>query len=82
MKITVGEERIPSLDPGRLDPQELTQLGQLLEGRARLQAQLELLEQKLHLMLLAAKERRGITGTVSVDCVTGVITAENASQEE
>ncbi len=80
MKITVGEERVQDLDPQRLSPQELAQVGQLLESRARLQVQLKMVEQEIHVALLAAKERRGITGQVSVDCETGTI--EPAGEEE
>ena len=82
MKITVGEEQMPDLDPQRLNHQEMAQVGKLLEQRARLQVQLKMLEQELHVALLAAKERRGLLGLVTVDCLTGEIAPRTRNDEE
>jgi hypothetical protein len=73
MKITVGSQPAPGLDAAQLDPQERQQVGKLLEERARLQVQLKLLEQELHLFLLHARDRRGLVGQVDVDTETWAV---------
>jgi hypothetical protein len=82
MKITVGSQPAEGLDSTQLDPQERQQVGKLLEERARLQVQLKLLEQDLHLLLLHARDRRGLVGQVDVDTETWALVARASSEQE
>ncbi len=71
--VIAGASPVPDISPDRLTPQELAELQQLMGARELLHAQLQALEQRLELLVLGARDRRGLSGRVSVHPETGMI---------
>lgn len=78
MRLGVGATLDASLPLGRLAEHERAELARLVGVREELQGQLSTIEAKVQLLLLNARDRRGLAGRVSVDLSTGVITKEES----
>ena len=73
--IHVGSPRDGELPGDRLSAEEMAEVERLLAARSRLEEQSRIVDQQLKLLLLSAKDRRGIEGAVGVDPLTGKIMA-------
>lgn len=71
--IEASVARDPALAEDRLSAEELRELQRLVSERNALLGQVHMVEQRLQLLLLVARDRRGLPGTLRVDAETGTI---------
>lgn len=74
--ITAGAPRDPNLPVDRMTEPELREMQQILAAHGAVREQLAVLEQRLSLFILTARDRRGQAGRIQVDPETGDITRE------
>ena len=72
--ITAGAPQDPNLPVDRMTEPELREMQQILTTHGAVREQLAMLEQRLSLFLLTARDRRGHAGRIQVDPETGAIT--------
>lgn len=71
--IEASVARDASLAEDRLSVEELRELQRLVGERNALLGQVHMVEQRLQLLLLVARDRRGLSGGLRVDAETGMI---------
>lgn len=81
MWIRVGASIDAGLPRDVLTDEERGELRRMLEGREASRAQVALFEQQLQLLLLNARDRRGLSGVLRVDPETGALTAGEGDDE-
>lgn len=77
--ISAGATRDSSLPTDRLSEQELREMHRLLAAHNEAREQVAVLEQRLSLLILTARDRRGLTGKIQVDPESGEIVPEGES---
>ncbi len=70
----------PSADPAQLDPMELQELRELLSARQQSRRELAFVEQRIQLLLVNARDRRGLQGVAHVDPATGRFVVPSTSE--
>lgn len=71
--ITVGKGPQEGLAADRLSAEELQDLHRLLGARQALLEQVAVVEQRMELLVLGARDRRGLSGTIRVRPEDGAI---------
>lgn len=71
--VTAGVAPQAGLPSDRLGPEEFAELQRLLSLRGAVMDQVAVLDQRLELLLLAARDRRGLTGRIRVRPEDGTI---------
>lgn len=71
--IETGAARDTALPSDRLTPDEFAELQRVLGERNGLVSQVQVLEQRLQLLMLVARDRRGLSGQVRIDAETGAL---------
>lgn len=71
--IVAGREVNPALPPDRLSDAEFSELRRLVAAREALAEQAMLLEHRMELLLLAARDGRGLQGKIQVNHQTGAL---------
>ncbi len=71
--IIAGASPVSDIPSDRLTAEELGELQRLVGARKVIESQLQTLDQRLELLVLGARDRRGLTGRVRVQPETGAI---------
>lgn len=78
--IAAGAALDPNLPADRLVEPELEEMRRLLAAHAAAREQLAMLEQRLSLLIVTARDRRGMTGRVRVDPESGRLAVEGGAE--
>jgi len=77
--IKVGVPAQPDLPPDKLTAEERSELHRLLSTRQALADQVRNVEHRIQLLVLVARDKRGIIGEVGVDPDTGRLWKEGSN---